>query len=142
MLPSYLAQTYSPCSALAGLARSLATLARVARILLRVCLAPRDGSIRYADFLRELEDGADEDEMRHQSPLGGPSPSRKYNGGGRCRGTSVSTSERGRLEASLRRAIERGIDYRREMELEEEGAGGGRKTGVKEGVVSRQRRVQ
>lgn len=107
----------------------------------RVCLAPRDGSIRYADFLRELEEGADEDDTRHRSPLRGSSPSWKNDGGGRYRGTGTSTSERGRLEASLSWAIERGIDYRREMELEEEGAGAGRETTLKEGIVSRQRRV-
>lgn len=43
--------------------------------------------------------------------------------------------------ASLDRAIDRGIDYRREMELEEGGAastaGAGR--GMLEGVVSRER---
>lgn len=103
-------------------------------------MAPRDGGIRYADFLRKLEEGADEDEMHHQSPLRGSS-TWEYGGGGRDTSTSTSTSERGRLEVSLMRAIERGIDYRREMELEEEGAGGARETGVKEGIVSRQRRV-
>lgn len=124
---------------------SLACLRRVScgTYGVRVCLAPRDGSIRYADFLRELEEGVDKDDMHPQSPLRGSSPSWKNDGGGRYRGTSTSTStsERGRLEASLSRAIERGIDYRREMELEEEGAGAGRETGLKDSIVSRQRRV-
>lgn len=76
--------------------------------------------------------------MHRQSPLRGScSPSWKNGGDGRQSGTS--TSERGRLGASIGRAIELGIDYRREMELEEEGAGVGRETEVREGVVSRQR---
>eukprot|EP00752_Nemacystus_decipiens_P007715 g6898.t1 len=95
-----------------------------------------DGSICYADFLRELEKGADEDEVYRRSPLRGSSPSGKNIDGGQHR--DKSTSARGRLEASVRRAIERGIDYRREMELEEEGAGAGREKGLKEGTVSRQ----
>lgn len=91
-------------------------------------LAIRNGSIRYEDFLREIEEGEGDHSRRSPSP--------------RCRKTfdGFDTSARGRLQASLSRAIDRGIDYRREMELEEEGrsasAGG---TGMKEGVVSRQR---
>ncbi|CAM9771974.1 unnamed protein product, partial [Ectocarpus sp. 6 AP-2014] len=86
-----------------------------------------DGNIRYEDFLREIEEGEGDHVRRSPSPRG----RKPFDGGG--------TSGRGRLQASLSRAIDRGIDYRREMELEEEGrsasAGG---TGMKEGVVSRQ----
>lgn len=103
----------------------------------------RDGSIRYADFLREIEEGAEDDICgHHQSPLRGISYSREENGGGiggGGGGGTTSTSERGRLEASLSRAIDRGIDYRREMELEEEGGLAAAAAGMKEGVVSRQR---
>ncbi|CAN0398392.1 unnamed protein product, partial [Ectocarpus sp. 13 AM-2016] len=87
-----------------------------------------DGNIRYEDFLREIEEGEGDHVRRSPSPRG----RKAFDGGG--------TSGRGRLQASLSRAIDRGIDYRREMELEEEGrsalAGG---MGMKEGVVSRQR---
>lgn len=93
----------------------------------------RDGRIRYEDFLRAVEE--DEGQpysggritSRGRSP-GSLSASREYGGG-------FGTSERGRLRATLSRAIDRGIDYRREMELEEGGAG----RGIEEGVVSRER---
>lgn len=96
-------------------------------------LTPRDGSIRYADFLREIEEGVEDDMFRH-SPTKWLSYSR--DGGN---GDTISTSERGRLETALSRAIDRGIDYRREMELEEGGGAAVALGGTKEGVVSRQR---
>lgn len=135
-MPSHVTQTCSSCSARTGWHAYFAGLACVARVA-SPSLSPRDGSIRYGDFLRELEEGADVDEMHHQSPLRGSSSSSWKPGGSDGRNHGIST-ERGRLGISLGRAIERGIDYRREMELEEERARGGRETGVKEGIVSRQ----
>ncbi|CAM9630579.1 unnamed protein product, partial [Ectocarpus sp. 4 AP-2014] len=86
-----------------------------------------DGNIRYEDFLREIEEGEGDHVRRSPSPRG----RKAFDSGG--------TSGRGRLQASLSRAIDRGIDYRREMELEEEGRSGSAVgTGMKEGMVSRQ----
>lgn len=112
------------------------------RVLVVICvlctLISRDGNIRYADFLREIEEGADDDDtfFRESPTRGAPFPRGRGSGGG-----TTSTSERGRLEAALTRAIDRGIDYRREMELEEEGGAAASFGGTKEGVVSRQRRA-
>lgn len=90
----------------------------------------RNGHIRYKDFLRDLQ----EDEERHTHvprerrwPTVGGSERGRRGGGG--------ATERERLEVTLIRAIDRGLDYRREMELEDGRAGGK----VEAGIVSRQR---
>lgn len=91
----------------------------------------RDGRIQYEDFLEAI---GEDDENRHYQDRSV-----------RCREPplrdSVGNSVRDRLAATLRRAVDHGIDYRREIELQE-GTAGGPATGaemLEEGVVSRKR---
>lgn len=93
----------------------------------------RNGHIRYKDFLRDLQEDGERHtraprERRLPTVGGGERGGRGGGGGG-------GATERERLEAALIRAIDRGFDYRREMELEDGRAGGK----VEAGIVSRQR---
>ena len=88
--------------------------------------SPRNGRIRYKDFLRDIEEDEDQPHNIRERP--------PTFGGSECGSGRATVRER--LEDTLVRAIGRGLDYRREMELEE-GRTGGK---VEEGIVSRQAR--
>lgn len=81
----------------------------------------REGRVGYEDFLRVIDEG--------ESPL--EVKARRDGGMDRCSGRTVGEAQRSRLKQSLRRAVARGIDYRREMELQDAAA-----PGEVDGVVS------
>lgn len=86
---------------------------------MRPCLSfARDGHIRYDDFLRAIEKQGDSSHGI-RSPLG------------RRASTAVGGgTQRQRLAETLRRAVARGVDYRREMELQDGAAPKGGEGGV------------
>lgn len=89
----------------------------------------RDGRIRYEDFLRVVEEDRD-------LPYKGNSKSPNREGGANAAGR---TTERERLAATCRRAVARGIDYRREMELEHGASSATGGVPGEDGVISCQR---
>lgn len=86
------------------------------------CLFLREGCIRYQDFL-----GTIQEEEYHPIRL-------LHDGDGDGEGEGGSSVQK-RLQVTFSRAIDRGVDYRREMELEDGGAGGR----IEEGLASVQR---